>query len=66
MLIVSYVIKHVIINKNKILHKLFYTLFLLQIIRIYIRIAPESYMYHLRGYMINLRFIVYKTLEAQC
>jgi hypothetical protein len=27
MLIFSYVIKHIIINKNKILHKLFYALF---------------------------------------
>jgi hypothetical protein len=27
MLIFSYIIKHIIINKNKILHKLFYVLF---------------------------------------
>jgi hypothetical protein len=69
MLIISYVIKHVIINKNKILHKLFYMLFCSlqkkgKIIRIRIWIVPEFYIYHLIGYIINFRFIIYKILQA--
>jgi hypothetical protein len=40
MLIFSYVIKHIIINKNKILHKLFYILF-----------AMKKYLYLLNLYI---------------
>jgi hypothetical protein len=65
MLIFSYVIKHIITDKNKILHKLFYFICSLQPKmknqRIYFRIHIEFYIYHLRKYMMNSR-----SLQARC
>jgi hypothetical protein len=73
MLIFSYVIKHNITNNNEILHKLFYALFAPynKKVKIYISesvslFISEFYIYHLRRYMINLRFIFYESLQAQC
>jgi hypothetical protein len=71
MLIFSYVIKHVITNKNKIFHKLFYVLFApynkkYKKIWIHICIVSKFYICHLRRYMINLRFTFYELLQAQC
>jgi hypothetical protein len=56
MLIFSYVIKHIIINKNKFLHKL-YTLFApynKKGEKVSVSVS-ELYIYHLRRYVINLR-----------
>jgi hypothetical protein len=66
-----YVIKHIIRNKNKILHKLFYALFALynkkvKHYRICFRIHTEFYIYHLRKYRMNLWFTFYEYLKAQC
>ena len=60
MVIISYIIKHIITNKNKILHKLFYALFAPynkkseKKYRICFRIHTEFYIYHLRKYRMNL------------
>jgi len=72
MVIISYIIKHIITNKNKILHKLFYALFApynkkkWKKYRICFRIHTEFYIYHLRKYRMNLRFTFYESLQAQC
>jgi hypothetical protein len=72
MVILCYVLKHIITNENKILHKLFYVLFALynkkslNNYRICFRIRIEFYIYHLRKYMINLRINFYESLQAQC
>ena len=72
MVIISYIIKHIITNKNKILHKLFYALFAPynkkseKKYRICFRIHTEFYIYHLRKYRMNLRFTFYESLQAQC
>jgi hypothetical protein len=71
MLISSYVMKHIIINKNKVLYKLFHTLFALdnkkgeKNIRIRIRFVSEIYIYYLRRYMIDLRFTFHEYLQDQ-
>jgi hypothetical protein len=67
MVILSYVIKHFISDKNKILHKLFCTLFSLynKKVKNYLYLYPnctEFFIYHLRRYMINSRFSFYDTL----
>jgi hypothetical protein len=56
MQIFSYVTKHIITNKN--LYNLFYALC--------IQIHTKFYIYHLRKYMINMRFTFYGSLQAQC
>jgi hypothetical protein len=72
MVILCYVLKHIIINKNKILHKLFYVLFApynkksWKNYRICFRIHTEFYIYHLRKYMMNWRINFYEPLQAQC
>jgi hypothetical protein len=70
MLYFSYVIKHIIINKDTFLH-IFYIICFLQQRRwknicIHIRIVSKIYIYHLRRYMINLRLTFYEPLQAQC
>jgi hypothetical protein len=63
-LIFSCVIKNIIINKNKILHKSFNILFALynkKGEKVYVSVS-EFYIYHLKTYMINLRFIFYESL----
>jgi hypothetical protein len=55
-------------NKNKILHKLFYILFApnnKQGEKIFVSVS-KFYIYHLRRYMINLRFTFYEHLQVQC
>jgi hypothetical protein len=72
MLIFFYVIKHISINMNKILHKMFYVLFgsyntnSWKNYRICFRIHTEVYIYYLRKYRMNLRFIFYESLQAGC
>jgi hypothetical protein len=68
MLIFFYVIDHIIIYKNIFLHKLIYTLFApyRKCICIHIKMIPKFYIYYLRIYKINLRFIFYKSVQAQC
>jgi hypothetical protein len=61
---------HIIINKNKILYKLFHTLFTPynkkgKKICIRIRFVSEIYIYYLRRYMIDLRFTFHESLQAQ-
>jgi hypothetical protein len=70
-MLISYVMKHIIINKNKIIYKLFYTLFALynkkrwKNICIHIRFVSEIYIYYLRRYMIDLRFTFHESLQVQ-
>jgi hypothetical protein len=72
MLLFSYVIKHISTNMNKILHKLFYMLFgpyntnSWKNYRICFWIHTEVYIYYLRKYRMNLRFIFYESLQAGC
>jgi hypothetical protein len=67
-----YVIKHIVTNKNKILHKLLYALFAPynkngeQISKSVCKSASKLYIYYLRRYMINLRFTINEYLQAQC
>jgi hypothetical protein len=64
MLIFSYVINNIIVNKNKIWHNC-YTLFGLynkKVKSIHIQIVSEFYIYHLKTYIIDLRFTFYETL----
>jgi hypothetical protein len=72
MLIVSYVVTDININKDTILHKFFYELFapynkkVKKNLCISIRIASDFYIYHLGKYIINLRFIFNESSQAQC
>jgi hypothetical protein len=69
-MIFSYVIKHVITNKNKVLHKLCYALFAPYNknwkITEFVYESIPNYIYYLRKYRINLRFIFYEFLQTQC
>jgi hypothetical protein len=67
MLIFSYVIKHITINKNSFLHKSFYafTPYNKKGKKLSESVS-EFYIYHLRRYMINLKFTFYESLQAQC
>jgi hypothetical protein len=65
MLIFSCVTKHIIKYKNKILHKLFYTLFApynKKDENVCIRMMPGFYIYNLRRYTVDLSFNFYKSL----
>jgi hypothetical protein len=72
MVSLCYVLKHIITNKNKIFHKLFYVLFApyskkkLKKYRICFRIHTKFYINHLRKYMMNLRINFHESLQAQC
>jgi hypothetical protein len=64
MLIFYYVTKHIITNKNKILHKLFYVLFApynktMKNYQICFRIHTDFYIFYLRKYMMNLSVTFY-------
>jgi hypothetical protein len=64
MLFFSYVIRHIITDKNKFLHKFFYTLFdpyNKKGENIFVSIY-EFYIYRFRRYMINLMFTFYESL----
>jgi hypothetical protein len=54
LLIFSYVIKHIITEKNKVLHKLFYSLFAPYNRKVKIFVS-EFNIYYLRRYIINLK-----------
>jgi hypothetical protein len=65
MMIFFYVFKNIITNKDNIFFKLFYALLSPYNKNVKIsKYVSEVYIYHLRRYMINLRFIFYELLRA--
>jgi hypothetical protein len=69
MMIFSYVIRHIVRNRNKILHKLFYALFspFNKNVKISESISVSKfYIYNFRRYTIKLRLNFYEILQGQC
>lgn len=68
-MIFSYVIRHIVRNRNKILHKLFYSLFspFNKNVKISESISiSKFYIYNFRRYTIKLRLNFYEILQGQC